>query len=246
MTTLYTLIFPFSIKLYLKFAPIITCLVILAGCEDNLPDYYNVREHNLQDFTKVDLGDTFQVEIYQSDEFKVFAKGENRDIEDLALRVENNTLTGHYVRNRNNRKRTLVQIYMPMLAEASLHSATSTEIIGFNNIDQDIKIKVGGASVVAMESLWKSVNVEVMGSSYVSISGSSVEVQGIVSGASRLQALSFSSQKMLIDVSGNSEAAVKVYEHLTGTVTGRSKLSYTGTPGSVSVYVSGESELRPI
>lgn len=218
----------------------------MTGCDDNLPDYYNVKEHELQDFTTVDLGNALQVEIYQSDEFKVYAKGENRDIQDLALRVENNILTGHYVRNRKNRKRTLVQVYLPALTEISLHGATTSYVSGFNEVEGNLKIKVGGASVLSLDGLWKNVEVDVTGASYASLTGSSNEITGMVSGASRLQTLSFPVQKLDLDVSGNSEATVKVYQTLSGAVTGRSKLSYAGNPGVVSVQVSGESELRPI
>lgn len=235
---------PLNIR-HLKFIPVMMFFLV-TSCDDNLPDYYNVKEHELQDFTRIDLGNALQVEIYQSEEFKVYAKGENRDIQDLALRVENNVLTGHYVRNRKNRKRTLVQVYLPTLTEVSLHGATTSIVSGFNEVDGNLKIKVGGASALSLDGLWKKVEVDVAGASFVNLTGSSNEMKGLVSGASRLQTLSFPVQKFEIDVSGGSEATVKVYQNLSGAVTGRSKLSYAGNPGVVSVQVSGESELQSL
>ena len=66
------------------------------GCDDEFPDYYQEREFEVENFEGVNLGDAFQIEIEQSEDFYVIAKGEERDLNNLLLEVEDGILVGSY------------------------------------------------------------------------------------------------------------------------------------------------------
>lgn len=230
---------------FIRCTAVVVAVLILAACEDNMPGYYHEKEYELDDFTGVSFGDALQVKIIQAEEFKVTAKGEDQDLIDLELRVENKMLTGNYRRSGKNRKRTLVEVYLPDLKKAHMHSATTTTIRGFNSEEDSLELTASAASVVSMESSWKYLEVETGGASEVTLTGQVSQVKAGVSGNSELKALGLESDHYYIEVNGSSKARVNVLEVLKGEVNGKSELSYAGNPSTVEVQVEGDSKLNP-
>ncbi len=217
--------------------------LLFTACDDGMPDYYNQRDYELQNFTGVNLGDALEVEIVKADEFKVIAKGEDKDINDLELRVEAGILTGNYRPGSRNHKRTQVQIYLPELEKADMHSATTTTIKGFFNEDDSLKLKVSSASKVTMDSELKFLELELSAASKAILSGEVKTMQTEVSGASELKAGNFSAGSCRAEVKGTSKATVKVTDHLTAKVNGASELKYTGSPDYIEKEVTSDSRI---
>lgn len=218
-------------------------LLLLAACIEHRPKDYHEKEFGLSDFTGVELGDALRVEIIQAEEFKVIAKGEGEDVSDLELRIENGVLMGHYRKSRKNRKGTMVQVFLPKLKRASMHSATSTSLKGFNSEEDSLEVSVSAASDLTMESNWKFLDVQVSGASKATIKGTINEVRSGVAGDSELEALGMEATICFIEVNGKSKAGVKVLEELKGEVNGKSELSYAGSPLRVQVKVDGDSKM---
>lgn len=131
-------------------------VIIVVGCEDEMPDYYADRVFEVDHFEGVSLGDAFQIEISQEAEYAVIAKGESKDLEDLRLTVVNGVLVGSYRPGSRNHKRTLIQIQTPILQSAYFHSASSSQIYGFTDSTGNLEMKVSGASRVNTTSTWNS------------------------------------------------------------------------------------------
>lgn len=215
----------------------------LVSCDDEMPDYYDSRSYDLQGFDAVELGDALQVEIIKANTFSVVAKGETPDLDDLQLRVEGGVLTGNYRYGSRNHKRTMVVIYMPHLADLRMGAATDTKVIGFRNPQEMFFLRLSGASAATIEMNAALTEVRIDGASEAVLRGEGAILDGIICGASRLNARDFSVPAALIDVGGASEALVYVREQLEGSVQGSSMLRYKGNPEYFDVYVASDSRL---
>ncbi len=219
--------------------------MLLSGCEDDMPAYYEEKEFALDGFNSLNLGSAFQVEITYGDEFLVVAKGESQDLEDLELVVANNTLSGSYRHGSRSHKRTLVQVYMPVLRTANLHSATNAVIKGFSAEEDSLRLLVSGAAKLATDAEWRYIEFEVNGASELVLEGKASAIKGAVNGASNLQAADLFPSTCDIAVSGASEATVGVRDLLSGSVNGNSQLQYRGSP-VLDVEVAADSRIKKL
>lgn len=232
-----------SIKLIFLPGMLLFGLQLLTACEDETPNYYNQRTFELEDFSGVKLGDALQVEIIKSTAFKVYAKGEDKDINDLELKVVAGTLTGKYRTRSGSHKQTIVQIYLPELENVDVHSATKTTIKGFFNEHDTLKVAVSAASELSMDGMLKFLELSMDGASRVVISGEVSTVHARVSGASELKAAGASTENYQVEVNGASKATLNVREKLDATVNGASELKYTGSPELVESEVASDSKM---
>lgn len=218
-------------------------LLVFFSCEDSLPDYYLEKEYNLTNFDQVKLGDAFQIEIVQAEEFKVIAKGEERDLNDLILVVEGNLLTGRYRQGSRNHKRTMIQIHLPELKSFEVHSASFTKISGFHDAEKDLTLKVSGAAEAHFTGNARNLVVYVHGASLLSLTGEAENLSAEVHGASELRAKSLKTKSAQIQVHSGSHANVEVQDSITGGVRGGSSFIYYGSPDSVEVSVETGSSM---
>lgn len=218
-------------------------VLILAGCEDEMPDYYDSRSYALRDFEAVELGDALQVEIIQNDEYSVVARGETPDIEDLELRVEDGVLTGNYRHGSRNHKRTNVTIFMPRLKAVTMEAATDTKISGFSVAEDLFLLRLSGASTARVVANFEVLEARIDGASRLILRGEGDVLDVVVGGASGLDGKDFNVSSATLEVDGASEALVTVYDQLKGSVQGSSLLRYYGSPGTVDVYVATGSRM---
>ena len=218
-------------------------LFLLVGCEDEMPDYYDSRTYDLEDFNAVELGDALQIEILQGARFSVVAKGETDDLNDLELRVENGVLTGHYRNGSNSHKRSRLVIFMPELSAASFEAATTARIAGFNAPETTLLLQVSGASTALVEANYETLEVRVEGASELALRGHADAMNAVVGGASRLFARDLTAAAVSVNVGGASEATISVTDELAGSVQGNSLLRYNGDPEVLDVFVASDSRM---
>src|SRR5690606_35577132 len=108
-------------------------------------DQLTEEVYELQGFNSVDVGSAMNVVIVESDDFRVTANGAERDINDLNIRVINNTLKiDYYKRNwlrSLNRKRMDLVLETNALREIDASGACLVEIANFSPfrvLDADI------------------------------------------------------------------------------------------------------------
>lgn len=223
---------------------LLMCLgLILVSCEDSLPDYYTEKEFELQNFNRIELGDAFQIEIMKADEFMVIAKGEDSDLNDLILRVEDHSLTGQYREGSRSHKRTLIQVYLPELTEVEVHAASTTKISGFDS-EEDLSLKISGASETYFTGSVKNLEVTLDGASLLSLNGESEDFSADVFGASEMNARSFIANTAQVKVHSHSHANLSVLSSLSGELHSGSSLIYYGSPAQVEVNVETGSSLQ--
>lgn len=223
----------------------VASMFFFTACEDTFTEKVD-REYNLQDFTEVELGHAFRIEITQGNMFKIEARGALRDINDLELRVVNGRLVGKYEPNLNNRKRTEIMIQMPRLTYLHLSGATDTRLYGFEAENDSLELYVSGASELDALMTWQYVEMNIDGASEVNLDGVSNTIDAQISGASNFFGGNFRVESAHMDISGVSKAKINVLKELTGKVTGNSELSYIGNPPTLEVDVKDNSKLRKL
>jgi hypothetical protein len=157
-----------------------------------------------------------------------------------------------------------VVVTMPVLKEINMGGACQGKIIGFQS-SNDLIIKMGGACQMETNAITAgNVKAEVSGASNLSgdmgfggealfnISGASrVVLQGSgnnariqLSGASQARLGGMALRRVDLNISGASNAQIKVNDHLDVTVTGASRLEYSGNPNIGKMLVSGASSIN--
>lgn len=217
--------------------------LFLMGCDDEMPDYYASRSYDLENFNAVELGDALQVRIVRGTRFSVVARGEQPDLDDLELRVEDGVLTGNYRNGSGSHKRTKLEISMPQINSAIFEAASDASISGFTDPGSPFFLKASGASAVFMAGNFEELEVNVEGASEIALKGEADVLDVAVGGASRFYARELTANTSSIRVDGASEADLYVTERLEGSVQGGSLLRYHGDPEVLDVFVSNESRI---
>ncbi|MDX1942270.1 MAG: head GIN domain-containing protein [Saprospiraceae bacterium] len=226
----------------------IASALFFTACEDEFSTEKIDKTFDLSGFTEIDLGDAFEIEITKGETYKVNARGNVRDINDLQLRVQNGRLTGKYESDFNNHKRTEITIQLPELEVLRLTGATKTKLYGFENTsgNQELELYLGGASELEALLDLKFLKLHVEGASEITLDGVAKTVDAEINGASRFYGSNFYTETIHTDISGVSKANVRVSKELKGNLSGNSELNYLGNPDILDVEVSGNSKLRKL
>jgi hypothetical protein len=157
-----------------------------------------------------------------------------------------------------------VVITMPLLREITLGGACHSKIIGFQS-NNDLFIKLSGACQMETNAITAgNIKVEVSGASNLSgdmsfggealfnVSGASrVVLQGAgnnsriqLSGASQARLGNLALRRVDLNISGASNAQIKVSDNLDVAVTGASRLEYSGNPNIGKMMVFGASSIN--
>ena len=215
----------------------------LVGCDDEMPDYYASKSYDLENFNAVELGDALQVRILRGTRFSVVARGEQPDLDDLELRVEDGVLTGNYRNGSASHKRTKLEISMPQIYSAVFEAATDASISGFTAPGSPFFLKASGASAILMSGNFEELELRVEGASEIALKGQVDVMDAVVSGASRLYARELTASEASVDIGGASEADLYVTGRLEGSVQGSSLLRYLGDPEVLDVFVANDSRI---
>lgn len=207
------------------FVLIATMLTSCFENEDSGPLQEQTKEYPVTDFQRLEMGDAFNVTVTQGSTYSVVVNGDRRNIDDLEIRKMDNTLKINYTtsgRPVNRQYTTYVTITMPTLQGVSFSAAVNSNISGFQTLD--------------------ALDINLSGASKLSISGSTTNLQAVVSGASELRAFDLETATATVDASGASKIDVLATLQLKATASGASHISYRGNP-AISSSTSGASSI---
>lgn len=199
------------------------------------------QEMTFTDFSRLEIGSTFQVEVSQSSTYSVSITFDDNLLEVLDVGKSGDTLrinlkSGYgylYVKLK-------AKVTMPSLRGLSLSGASRATVNGFNSTDS-LDVEVSGASRATGLLTAGDVRFNISGASTVDFNGSASDISAEVSGASKLDLLEFTARNVEAEISGASQANVNLTGRLSGDVSGASRIEYTGEPTSVEVQTSGAS-----
>jgi hypothetical protein len=253
-------------KTIILMAVMLLVFLLVPGCFGFITGSGNLetREFNYSDFTRVEVGNAFEVEVIQSDSFSITITSDDNIFEYLNVAKSGETLriwlkSGY----RYTSCTSIAEITMPELHRLELSGATSGTIVGFSSAHDfilelsgassldinnmaagDIRFNISGASNVT-GSVTASGNaaLDLSGASSVTLSGSANDLNADASGASHLGLDDFPVNNASIELSGASSGTVNLYGTMDADLSGASHLYYIGEPTLGDIDISGGSSI---
>lgn len=220
-------------------------LAVATSCtytEDPGSIRHDRREFAVMDFDRLEMGSGFIIDVEQSSRFEVEAYGDARNLDDLEIFVNGNTLVARFRNNANRNHSTRIEIRMPALAGVNLSGGSKSSIEDFES-DQQLDIYLSGAAFSEVKVGYRKMKVVLSGASKLDVEGLGDEMTAEVTGASELTAFDYPVRVAAVEVSGASYGKVTVSDNLKAIAAGASWLLYRGSP-SVASDVSGASGVR--
>jgi hypothetical protein len=201
------------------------------------------QTYQLDGFTKLQMGSAFKIDVQKGTAFSVVARGDQRNLNDLRVRVQNGTLIADYYPHysKSRQYRTEFTIIMPALEGVEFSGATESNVGGFDN--QSVYIDLSGASVSTFSVKNRQTDVRLSGASRLKITGEGKKMNADISGASFLESFSFPTEESQVRASGASNAKVNVSKALGAEASGGSEIRYVGNPTGVSSNATGGSRI---
>jgi len=250
---------------------ILIVAILLTGCSATVPiprlingsGKVVTKELNFTDFTRVEVGSVFEVEIIESGSYLTSITADDNLFEYIKVSQEGEKLKIRLTPTYNYSGVTLkAKITLPKLSGTHLYGATKGTIKGFQS-SNDFSLQLSGASKLNMDMATGDTKFEISGATKVTgnlkahdtefrVSEASIlELEGSAnkmilnaSGASKLKLADFPIDQADVTLSGASEVAIKVGGRLDVILTGASKLSYKGDPMIGNIMISDTSTIE--
>jgi hypothetical protein len=213
---------------------IIVLIPLLLSCdrEDPGPLQEVHKDFVVTDFDRLEMGSGFRIRVDQANSFSVKVKGDRRNVDDLEVYKQGNTLVIEFEDEKDRRHETYIDITMPLLTAANFSGASESKIRGFDG--EEVDIYLSGASVCQVDATFSKVDVVISGASEVLLFGDGVDLVGELSGASSLKAFDYPVKTATLELSGASSGKVAATESLDVTAAGASAVLYRGEPSVVA------------
>jgi hypothetical protein len=222
--------------------PVLTLL--LYSCEKDIDNSPIIeKEFNLDNFTKINAGERFNLIVTNEPDFHILAKGPTNSVNEMEVYVSNGELHIDYVTHRNNRPKVDVYITLPVLSSVNLSGAASGTVEGFEGSPIVMRTLLSGASTLKLTGTGVNTNIDLSGASKLEVTGTTASLYGNLSGAANLKAYGLEAQEVDIMVTGGSVAYVNVVESLIILASGGSKVYYRGDPTTKHFDLSGGSQV---
>lgn len=203
-------------------------------------------DFDYRDFTKVEAGYAFDVEIVKAESYVVRITTDDNLYEYLDISKQGDTLriglkpNYDYDYSNITRKAT---INMPDLEKLGLSGASKANISGGFSSNHAVDFDLSGASKASGSIEMADGRFDLSGASSLELEGSANDIDIEASGASHVKLSDFSVVNVEINLSGASDATINASGRLDGDLSGASKLSYMGNPTIGSINTSGGSTI---
>ena len=182
------------------------------------------RTMDFSDFTAVDVGGGFKVEITQSSSYSVRVTADNNTFDYIDVYKTGETLTIGLKSGYSFRNVTLkADITMPNLYAVALSGGTHSTAKEFTSTHEFNLVLSGGSSL--------------------ELEGAGGNLNFVASGGSRSDLSDFPVHNAIVLLSGGSQATINLDGKLDANLSGGSQLQYIGTPTMGDIYTSGGSAI---
>ncbi|MCC2546652.1 PspC domain-containing protein [Hymenobacter sp. BT175] len=208
------------------------------------------RTYSVRSFSRVEASGAYRVVVSQGSDFKVTAAGEEESLRHLRVKTDGDQLEiypekkGFLSMSPSDDEPVLISVQMPTLRALDLSGACKGNVSGFNG--DALKVSESGACVASLSVNVPTLQVELSGASRADLRGRTANLQVDGSGAVKVNALGMQAQRANVELSGFSQARVRVNEHLQADLSGSSQVDYAGNPSSIRRELSGSSRVRQI
>jgi hypothetical protein len=231
---------------------------VLSGCnrEDVGPLQESEKAFLLTGFDRLDMGSGFEITLESGPGFKIMAKGDQRNLDDLDVVVRNGTLSADYRTNKSRKYTTTFTITMPNLRGAKFSGGVHAKVNGFANLS-DLDIELSGGAHGTWEVIATRTNAVVSGGSKLQLIESKVttggddSITGVInqltvdaSGGSHVEAFEYMAKSVNVKASGASHAEITATQSLTAEASGASKIRYKGNPANINQRANDASKIE--
>jgi hypothetical protein len=202
------------------------------------------RDYSFTGFSRLEVGDAFDVTVTQGAEYAIHVKGDRRNVEDMVVDQDNDKLRFKFrsgQRMRSRQHTTFITITMPSLTKADFSGAVTADLSAFQ--ETDFALSLSGASMANAKVTASNVDFDLSGASKLYVEGGSNTMDLKLSGASFFGGLDFEVDNADVDLSGASNVQVHVTSALKASASGASSVVYRGSPVLTS-SMSGASTIR--
>ncbi len=234
-------------------ACMVCAVVLLAGCGPSggktITGSGNVVSHEEQvsGFEKLEIGWAFQVEITQSEAFKVVVRVDDNLLEHLDVSKRGDTLKiGLKDAAQFTVKDATLEatVTMPALAGLEVSGAGRANLTGLDS-DKSFAAELSGASRLTGDLTCGDATFELSGSSYARLIGSARNIRINCSGGSNADLDELEGGDVGVVASGGSTVTVFSSGRLDADASGTSDVFYKGGPTLGTIEASGGSSVDP-
>jgi len=201
------------------------------------------EEKDFTDFTIVEVGWGFEVEISQSDSYSINITADDNMLDYIEVSGSGNKLTiglkwGHGYQNVNLR----AEITMPDLYELQFSGGTHGTIEGFSTSNEFVLELSGGSSLIGSYTTSGDAQFTLSGGSrLIELDGAADNLRISASGGSQLELSNFPVHNSSVNLSGGSRATINLDGRLDADLSGGSHVLYVGDPTMGDINTSGGS-----
>ncbi len=188
--------------------------------------------YDIKGFENIHIASIFNAEIVQSDQWEVTLKGEEEDLDDVRVKMENKNLEVDFDRDISkwdrDRREVFIYLRLPELESLELSGTARAVVKGFTQ--NLMQIDLSGAANADMDIQVEDTDIDLDGMSKLTLYGSGDKVDASIAGASSLDASEYQVKSAKIDASGVSHVKINASEILEIDATGGSEIRYLGNP----------------
>jgi len=205
------------------------------------------EDKGFTDFTIVDVGSGFEVEITQSSSYSISITADDNVIDNIETSKTGDTLTIHLKWGFIVQSTTLrAKITMPDLHQLKFSGGTHGTVEGFTSSHEFAVDLSGGSRLSGDFTTSDDARFTLSGGSRLTgLDGAANNLLMTASGASNLELSDFPVHDTTVNLSGASSATINLDGRLEGDLSGASHLKYVGNPTTVTTNTSGGSTVGP-
>jgi len=205
------------------------------------------QEEAISEFDKVDISQSFNVEIKQGESFSVLIRVDDNLVEHLNVVKQGSTLRIGLDPNRSYTIRNATmeaEVTMPELLGLDLSGNSDANVSGFEST-KSLVVDLSGNSGLLGDIQAGDARFDVSGNSSVTVTGSAGSVSVDASGSSEVDLTDFPASDGTVNASGASTVIVNLSGRLDADASGSSDVYYLGEPTLGQMDTSGSSSIKP-
>ncbi len=215
-----------------------SCFNVSFGIKGKGPVETETR--SLKNFTTVQAGGSFDVEVEQGTETKVSLEGQRNILDVLKTEVQDNgTLKIYFDKNVGNYKKLKITVYAPDFEGLKISGSGNLKALNAltgKKLEVDIS---GSGDVKIPEANYETSTVSVSGSGNIIIAGAATEGNFHVSGSGDCNAGDLKCKKVVCSVAGSGNIECFATESLDARASGSGDVRYKGEPANKVVKTTG-------
>lgn len=227
---------------------LITCSSFLINSNNNSFINFSAPQDmvkNVDPFTSIGVAVKADVYYSSGNKHEVRIEGEEKDLKDLKVIVEDGTLFIKYKPGNIKRSRLTIHIVSQELDGVKI---SGSAVFNAEKVEADeMDFAVSGSGKIIFKSLESDeVEIKISGSGDVILeSGSADECDALISGSGKLLAESFTAGEFSAKISGSGSVKITVTDELEAAISGSGSVYYHGSP-RVNTVASGSGKVRKL